>query len=801
VSSHHSTECAIAATGPAGLSSEHDGGSLTPPDCVGPVAIPPYATRSLLELATAAGVADLVPFAACAGILLSRLARRGRLTWPGRACVILGADEVVVQAFPAERTTTFHDVLRRMAVHPAGPTSNALADYPVDVTILVSSDGRRLYVESSTTVSDAPLAWCWARTYLQLLTALATDPGAPVGRHPLIAGAERERIRHGLNRYRAPDIHHATLSGPFEEQCERSPDAIALVAEDGATLTYRQLDERANRLANFLRERGAGPGTRIGVCLQRSIDQIVAIYAAVKSGAAYLPLDADLVDARLAYMLEDATPRHVLADSACRDRIPAGPWAVYDVQADRQAWAGSPATTPIVAGDGRSLLHILYTSGTTGRPKGVAYPTDGALANLFWMQRWYPFRAGDATVFKTSPGFDVSIWEIFWPLYHGAHLVICRPGGHRDPRHLAALVETHAATMISLVPTVMTPFLEQISAARTGPLRWVLCGGEAMTPRIRDKFHATLPGTTLVNVYGPTEGGCVTDMALDPDPGSPVVPLGRPAEHFRLTLLDENLDLVPVGLPGEAYIGGRVGLAHGYWRAPARTAERFVADPYGPPGARMYRTGDLCRYRDDGVLEHLGRIDRQVKVRGQRVEPAEIESVLGAHPAVADCAVLAHGDPVRLLGFVVPGGGIAPDAFDAAAIQAHVATVLPTAMRPERILAVPRIPVTVNEKIDKDALLRVWREAEDRDRDVVPPADDLEARLAEIYGRVLDKSAVSMLDTFTELGGHSLLAFRLLDECREQLHVNPEVADLLAGTVRDVAGSIRAAHRGQPARP
>ena len=370
--------------------------------------------------------------------------------------------------------------------------------------------------------------------------------------------------------------------------------------------------------------------------------------------------------------------------------------------------------------------------------------------------------------------------------------MICRPGGHRDPRHLARLVEDHGVTTIYLTPTVMSPFLEMVSPARACALRWALCGGEPVTPRIRDTFHATLPTATLLNCYGPTEAGRVTDMVLTPDPGCPVVPLGRPSENFRVLLLDERMELVPIGVPGEAYIGGRIGLAYAYWRAPGRTAERFVADRYGPPGSRMYRTGDLCRYRDDGVLEHLGRIDRQIKVRGLRIEPGEIESVLVAHPAIADCAVIAHGRPVRLVAFVVPADGVAADDLDVIAIGEYAAGILADHMRPQQVVPVLRIPVTVNGKIDKDSLLAVWQARTDSQREIVPPADELEAALVDIYRRVLEAESVSVLDTFTRLGGHSLLSFKLLDECLENLHTRPGLTELLTGTVREVAAAIRA---------
>ncbi|OZV77428.1 amino acid adenylation protein [Micromonospora echinospora] len=740
-------------------------------------------------VATATGADEPLALRLCVTVLARRLSRRDtpvrvRLRWGDRKAVIVrGCD-------PLDETVSFDTALRQAAEQGVPDSSD---ESRVDTTIAVSEAGDALVVQATTDSADTAVALCWARSLLHLLRCVTDDPAAPLAAHALVDAAERDRILYRLNLYRRPRILHRTLAGPFEEQVQRTPDGDALVDENGRTLSYRQLNERANRLAHFLRADGAGAGTRVGICMTRGVDQVVAIYAAVKTGAAYVPIDAELPDARLAYMLDDSAPRHVLTDAACRERVPAGAWRVLDLDADRASWGRCPAMDLQVGGSAADLVHILYTSGTTGLPKGVAYPSDAALANIEWMQREYPFRAGDSAVFKTSPGFDVSIWELFWPLYHGGRLVVCRPGGHRDPAHLARVVERYAVTTIFFVPTVVTPFLEAVSAERAGALRWALCGGESMSPRLRDRFHATLPATTLVNAFGPTEAGPVTDNVIPHGMGGSVVPVGRPAANFRIHVLDENLDPVPVGMPGEAYIGGEIALAHGYWRAAARTAERFVADPYGPPGARMYRTGDLCRYRDDGLLEHLGRIDRQIKVRGLRVEPGEIEAVLAAHPAVGDCAVVGHDDPVRLLAFVAPAGAAGITEEDLQSLAARAAAVLPEHMRPEQIVPVDRIPATMNGKVDRDALLGAWREQVDRAREIVAPADGVEAALVDIYRMVLQTESVSVLDTFVQLGGHSLLAFRLLDECGQRLGHEPAVTDLLFGTLRQVAASIRAA--------
>ena len=781
ISTPQSVEGTLTAPDPPGVDD--------PAECVGALAIPPELIGRLRSLCAAAGVGELVPWWICASVLVRRMSGDRAL----RARVICGADEAVTPTEPADTAVDFRTALGQ-AARLAGTRESG--DCPVDVTILVSADRDGLYVETMSDSTDTPFAQCWAQAVLQHLTAMTDRPDHAIDAHPLVDEAERDRILHHLNPYRVPEIGYRTLAGPFEEQVGRTPDAIALSTEDGETVSYRELNERANRLAHHLRGHGAGPGTRVGVCMERGVHQVIAIYAAVKTGAAYVPVDPELPEARLAYMLEDSAPRHLLTDGACRGRVPDGPWRVHEVDADRVPWDDCPATNPVVDTFPAALLHLLYTSGTTGNPKGVATVTAAALANIFWMQRQYPYRAGDCAVFKTSVGFDVSIWELFWPLYYGARVVICRPGGHREPRHLARLLEDHRVSFIFLVPTMLPPLLQAISPDRAGALRWVVSGGETMAPWVRDAFHATLPGTVLVNAFGPTEGGPVTDNVIPRGSGGPTVPVGRPAPNFRITLLDENLDLVPVGMAGEAYLSGEIGLADGYWRAPARTAERFVADPYGSPGARMYRTGDLCRYRDNGLLEHLGRIDRQVKIRGMRIEPGEIESVLAGHSGLGDCAVIAHGDPVRLLAFVVPAGPLTVTDVDPAAILGYAARLLPDHMLPDRVVPVGQIPATVNGKTDEAELIRLWQAVEDRERDLVPPADDLEASLVEIYGRVLNVTPVSVLDTFVQLGGHSLLAFELLDECEQRLHAKPEVGALLTETLRDVAASMRVARDG-----
>jgi amino acid adenylation domain-containing protein len=769
-----------------------DRAPATAPECVGPVPLPAELIGTLRHMAAAAGAVDLAPLAICALALLLRLRT--------------GSEQLTVQVVHGRQEATVGSPFRlnpseeslRSALAATSEPPLATSSSRVDVLFLVSADGRRLYGECRPALMSAPSALAWTRAFATVLAAAAAAPDRLLIEHPLVDAAERQRLLHHVHSYRAPGAVPPGIVEPFERQVERTPSAVALVDETGTRLTYRELDEQIDRLAHLLSLDGVLAGGRVALCMQRGMALVVAIHAIVRTGAGYVPLDADHPDARLASILSNSEPTHVLTDLVCRDRIPEGPWRVLEVDGPDGAPpvpSGSRSTVAQSSSNSDALLNILYTSGSTGEPKGVAYPVSGALAHLAWMQRRYPFAPGDVALFKTSPGFDVSIWELFWPLHHGATLLVCRPGGHADPAHLASLISKHEVTTVFLPPTVMAPFLNLVrSEGRLSALRWALCGGEPVTPRIREAFRTALPAATLVNCYGPTEAGTVTDEPVQADGGTTVA-LGHPAEHFRLPVLDEHLEPVPVGVAGEAYIGGDPGLAWGYWRAPARTAERFVADPFGTPGSRLYRTGDLCRLRDDGALEHLGRIDRQIKIRGMRVEPGEVEAALAAHGGIAECVVFADGDPARLLAFVVP----TPPGDPAAAtdpeslfadVRAHLPRVLPDHLLPDVVIGVPEIPATINGKVDRAALLAFLDSVEDPS---ALPADPLESSVAEIYRQVLDRERVGMLDTFARLGGHSLLAFRLLDTCREQLQITPPVQTLLTGTVRDVAQSIRVA--------
>ncbi|MFC8700517.1 amino acid adenylation domain-containing protein, partial [Streptomyces parvus] len=453
------------------------------------------------------------------------------------------------------------------------------------------------------------------------------------------------------------------------------PEATAVTFE-GVGWSYAELDARANRLARLLITRGVGPESLVAVCMERSADLVVSLLAVLKAGGAYVPIDPEYPAERISYVLEDAQPALVLTSRATEGAVPEGadiPARVQvdgaDVLAQLKALSGEPVDSVEVLPS--HVAYVIYTSGSTGRPKGVAVPHQGVVNRLLWMQDTFPLDGSDRVVQKTPFGFDVSVWEFFWPLITGAGLVVARPGGHRDTGYLTQLIRTENVTVAHFVPSMLRVLLREPDAAACTGLRWVVCSGEALPPELRDQFFDVLEDVELHNLYGPTEASVdVTAWPCTPDEG-PTVPIGRPVWNTRLHVLDTGLHPVPVGVAGELYLAGDQ-LARGYLGRPGLTAERFIANPFSTPGERMYRTGDLVRRRADGNLEFLGRADDQVKLRGFRIELGEIETALMSHATVAQAAVLVredtHGDK-RLVAYVIPTRSTGT--VDTAALRTH----------------------------------------------------------------------------------------------------------------------------------
>ncbi|MER6077213.1 non-ribosomal peptide synthase/polyketide synthase [Streptomyces sp. NPDC001833] len=640
------------------------------------------------------------------------------------------------------------------------------AKFDLHFTYVDESDRVVLLLEYATDLFDHGTAEALADRAARLLAQAAAAPDAPLRDLDLLHEDERSRVLTGWNDTARP-VPELTLPELFRAQAARTPDATALVFEE-QRLTYAELDARVEHTARVLAGLGAGPERTVAVALPRSVDLVVALLATHRAGAAYLPLDPDHPADRLALMAEDARPVHVI-----RDALPTGPQA--------------PLPTSY---DPRHPAYVIYTSGSTGRPKGVVVPHAGIVNRLLWMQDTYRLGADDRVLQKTPAGFDVSVWEFFWPLITGATLVVARPEGHRDPVYLAALIREQDVTTVHFVPSMLQLFLEEPTAAGCTGLRRVLCSGEALPAALTRRFHEVLD-SGLHNLYGPTEAS-VDVTATEIGPGATAVPIGRPVWNTRLYVLDAGLRPVPPGVPGELYLAG-VQLARGYLNRVGLTAERFVADPYGPAGSRMYRTGDLARWTADGAVEYLGRTDDQVKVRGFRVEPGEVEAVLAAHPAVAHATVAVHGQ--ALVAYVVPAAG---PVVDATALRAHAAAVLPAPMVPAAYVTLGTLPLTPNGKLDRKALPAPELTAGTGDGK--SPRTPREEILAALFADVLGRERVGVDDDFFALGGHSLLAMRLAARVRTALGTEPTVRDVFeAPTVALLAA--RTGTSGSAARP
>ncbi|MFC8792457.1 amino acid adenylation domain-containing protein [Streptomyces cinereoruber] len=615
-----------------------------------------------------------------------------------------------------------------------------------------------------------------ARRFEALLRTFATDPARPTARIGLLSDRETDRLA-ALNAtdHPLPDPD-ATLASLFAAQAARTPDAPAVVYE-GATLTYAELDRRAEALARRLRARGAGPEEFVAVAVPRSAELMVALLGVHKAGAAYVPVDLDHPADRVAFVLADSGARTVVTTTGAAGRLPGVP-GLAPVLVDREEEAPDAPHTdlPRTEAGPDHPAYLIHTSGSTGRPKGVAVTHRAIVNRLAWMQGEYGLTADDRVLQKTPASFDVSVWEFFWALTEGATVVLARPDGHRDPGYLAELVRAERITTLHFVPSMLAAFVQALEAAPGGPdwaatPRRVFCSGEALTgPDARRWAELTTrPGrgpVPLHNLYGPTEAA--VDVTHFPYEGAdePAVPIGRPVWNTRLHVLDPFLRPVPDGVPGELYLAG-VQLARGYHGRSALTAERFVADPFGAPGERMYRTGDLVRRRADGAVEYLGRTDRQVKIRGNRVEPGEIETALAGLPGVARAAVIVRDG--TLVGYAVPAPG-AP-APDADALRDALAGALPAPLVPGAVVVLDALPLTPSGKLDQNALPAPSVAPRTGGR---PPRDARERALCEVFAAVLGIPDIGADDDFFVLGGDSLTSIAVATGARERgLTISP----------------------------
>ncbi|ENT5108534.1 non-ribosomal peptide synthase/polyketide synthase [Pseudomonas aeruginosa] len=628
-----------------------------------------------------------------------------------------------------------------------------------DLSLDTYEKGGRLYaaLTYATDLFEARTVERMARHWQNLLRGMLENPQASVDSLPMLDAEERGQLLEGWNATAAEYPLQRGVHRLFEEQVERTPTAPALAFGE-ERLDYAELNRRANRLAHALIERGIGADRLVGVAMERSIEMVVALMAILKAGGAYVPVDPEYPEERQAYMLEDSGVELLLSQSHLKLPLAQGVQRIDLDQAD--AWLENHAeNNPGIELNGENLAYVIYTSGSTGKPKGAGNRHSALSNRLCWMQQAYGLGVGDTVLQKTPFSFDVSVWEFFWPLMSGARLVVAAPGDHRDPAKLVELINREGVDTLHFVPSMLQAFLQDEDVASCTSLKRIVCSGEALLADAQQQVFAKLPQAGLYNLYGPTEAAIDVTHWTCMEEGKDAVPIGRPIANLACYILDGNLEPVPVGVLGELYLAGR-GLARGYHQRPGLTAERFVASPF-VAGERMYRTGDLARYRADGVIEYAGRIDHQVKLRGLRIELGEIEARLLEHPWVREAAVLAV-DGRQLVGYVV----LESESGDwREALAAHLATSLPEYMVPAQWLALERMPLSPNGKLDRKALPAP--EVSVAQAGYSAPRNAVERTLAEIWQDLLGVERVGLDDNFFSLGGDSIVSIQVVSRARQ----------------------------------
>ncbi len=646
------------------------------------------------------------------------------------------------------------------------------AQLDVFMTVWKGRDGFSGHLEYCADLFDAATIERLVRNYQTLLEHVLGPEIAetvPVSRLRILHRSERELV---VRTWNATDVPYAAapLHELFLRQVERSPDAPAL-RMGTRRWSYRELAGHARALALELRASGVEPGDRVGLYMERSFEMVTAILGTVLAGAAYVPIDPEYPPHRIQLMLEDAQPKCVLTHGELAGSFRPGGVPVRPVRLDELGVAAEAPPGAITPAD---AAYVIFTSGSTGRPKGVANSHRGIANRILWMQDAFRLCPSDVVLQKTPYSFDVSVWEFFWPLCAGAQLEIAPPGAHRDPGALARLIRRAEVTTLHFVPSMLQVFLEHPDAALCRTLRRIVCSGEALSGELTRRCCRLLEAE-LDNLYGPTEAAvdvswwpCRGDLSRDP------VPIGRPIANTRLYVLDARGQPVPLGVPGELFIGGSQ-VALGYVNRQELTRERFVSDPFvGPsaadPEARLFRTGDRARWNPDGTIDFLGRLDHQVKIRGLRIELGEIEAVLDQHPKIRQSVVVArpvNATDSRLVAYVLPCDGVAESAgLLSDALRAHAAERLPSYMVPQDVVVVERLPLNANGKFDRKALPDA--PAACPRGGLASPRNEVERWLFDQCEELIGVELVGMSDNLFEAGGTSLMAAQLIGRIRRQ---------------------------------
>jgi amino acid adenylation domain-containing protein len=604
---------------------------------------------------------------------------------------------------------------------------------------------------------------------------LVSNPALYIEDIELMTEAERSRVLREWNHTACTFSTSRLVHQPFADQAQRAPWKVALVFQ-GQQLTYGELNERTTQLALYLQQQGVGPDTLVGICAERSLEMVIAILGILKAGGAYVPIDPEYPEARIRFMIEDSNVRLLLTQQALLSKLAGlGGGAERAMLALDREWPATPKNSRLSQNEKLdNLAYMIYTSGSTGNPKGAMNTHRGILNRLQWMQEAYQLTSEDRVLQKTPFSFDVSVWEFLWPLMQGATLVLAQPGGHKEPACLSRLIAEQGITTLHFVPSMLQVFLSEADLESCDSLQRVICSGEALSLELKERFFERL-NCKLYNLYGPTEAAVdVTHWECHKDDKLRTVPIGHPIANTQMFVLDREMKPVPVGVPGELYIGGD-GLARGYWERPALTAEKFLPNPFAlTAGQRLYQTGDLARHRHDGSIEYLGRLDHQVKLRGFRIELGEIEAALLRQPIIQDAAVIARqqgaGEKLLVAYVAVNGSG----SVDATELRNALSQELPDYMVPAAFVALPKLPLSPNGKVDRKALMQIEVQLEST-QEYVAPSTELEKQLLLIWEEVLDLNSIGIHDNFFEIGGNSLLAVQISTRIQRRLTASVSV--------------------------